>query len=271
VPEHNHSDPCVACDELVAHERESRASAERANRAKDNFFLTLSHELRGPLNAIAGWTGILRTRVSSDSLAVRAIDTVERNLAAQSRLITDMLDMSYVVTGKIRLVHAPVDLAALVVKVAEATRPLANGREIRLEHDSMVGTISADADRLRQVTENLLHNALKFTPSGGHVVLRLARDADVVTMAVQDTGMGIRADALPHVFDRFWQDDDASSVQTKGLGLGLAIVRHLVELHGGTIRAASDGPNHGATFTVTLPIAANAIDGTSSSPTASPA
>ena len=235
---------CMACDEL-------REESEAASRAKDDFFLTLSHELRGPLNAITGWVHVLRTR-ALDPLATRAVETIERNVRAQARLITDMLDISQVITGKLRLVHRSVDLAALVAESARSLGPSFDGREIRVETESTVGTISADPDRLRQVMDNLLHNAMKFTPEGGRITVRVVGNDTNVVIAVQDSGTGIRPDVLPHVFERFWQDE--SRTQVGGLGIGLAVVRHLVELHGGTVSAASEGESHGATFTVTLPV-----------------
>jgi len=252
VVDHNHDGGCVACDELLARERAALAAAEAANHAKDDFFLTLSHELRGPLNAITGWAAILRTRTAGDEMAKRAIMTIERNAWAQARLIKDMLEMSQVIGGKIRLVRRPVDLSVLIAESTATIRPVADGREIDVEGEPAVGIISADADRLRQVMENLLYNAIKFTPKGGRIAVRLGGDATSVTIAVKDTGTGIRADVLPHVFERFWQADGTSE-RVGGLGLGLAIVRHLVELHGGSVGAASEGENHGATFTVTLP------------------
>jgi signal transduction histidine kinase len=244
VAKHDHP-RCTACDEL-------QEESEAASRAKDDFFLTLSHELRGPLNAITGWVHVLRTRALADPLAARAVETIERNVRAQARLITDMLDISQVITGKLRLVHRSVDLAALVTESAQSLGPSSDGREIRVETESTVGTISADPDRLRQVMDNLLHNALKFTPEGGRITVRVVGNATNVAIAVQDSGTGIRPDVLPHVFERFWQDE--SRTQVGGLGIGLAVVRHLVELHGGTVSAASEGENHGATFTVTLPV-----------------
>jgi signal transduction histidine kinase len=240
---HNHAGGCTACDDLLT-------SAEAANRAKDDFFLTLSHELRGPLNAITGWAHILRGRTATDELAMRALATIERNVEVQARLITDMLDVSQVISGKLRLVRSAVDLVALVNDSAASMRPSTDGRDILVETDSPVGPISGDPDRLRQVMHNLLHNAVKFTPEGGRITVRVGATASDVTIAVQDSGMGIRPDVLPHVFERFWQD---AGSRVGGLGIGLAVVRHLVELHGGTVAAASEGENHGATFTVTLP------------------
>ena len=252
---HNHPGGCSACDELLARENAARVSAEAANRAKDNFFLTLSHELRGPLNAITCWAHILRTHGRLNETTKRAIETIERNAWAQARLIKDMFEMSQVIGGKIRLDRCPVDLAVLVAESAATVRPMASGRDIRIETDSPIGTISGDPDRLRQVIGNLLQNAIKFTPEGGRITVRLGATASFATIAVQDTGRGIGAEALPHVFDRFWQSGPTPT-HVEGLGLGLAIVRHLVELHGGTVAATSQGESHGATFTVTLPTAA---------------
>jgi len=251
---HNHPAGCAACDELIARESTARLAAEAANRAKDDFFLTLSHELRGPLNAILSWVYLLRSGKLDGARAVRALETIERNAKAEGRLISDMLDVSRMIGAKVRLALRPVNLATLVAETVETVRPVTDKGDIHVEIDSPhpIDGITADPDRLRQVMENLLLNAIKFTPKGGRITVRLGCDARYATIAVRDTGQGIRSDFLPHVFERFRQSD-TTATRLGGLGLGLAIVEHLVELHGGTIKAASKGEGEGATFTVTLP------------------
>jgi signal transduction histidine kinase len=254
VPDHNHPPGCAACDELIARERTARHAAEAANRAKDDFFLTLSHELRGPLNAILSWVYLLRSGKLDEATAARALETIERNAKAEGRLISDMLDVSRMIGSKIHLVLGPVNLATLVAEAVETVRPEIDKSGILVKIDSphTMNSINADADRLRQVIENLLLNAVKFTPKGGQITVRLGYGAQYATIAVCDTGQGIRSEFLPHVFERFRQSD-ATATRLGGLGLGLAIVEHLVGLHGGDIRATSKGEGEGATFTVTLP------------------
>ena len=254
MADHNHPAGCVACDELIARENGARIAAEDANRAKDEFFLTLSHELRGPLNAILSWVYLLRSGKLDEATTARALETIERNAKAEGRLISDMLDVSRMIGGKIRLALRPVDLATLIAETVETVRPEIDKGDIHVEIDSSqpVDRITADPDRLRQVMENLLLNAIKFTPNGGRITVRLRADSQYATIAVCDTGQGIHSDFLPHVFERFRQSD-TTATRLGGLGLGLAIVEHLVELHGGAIRATSKGEGEGATFTVTLP------------------
>jgi len=254
VVDHNHPAGCVACDELLARENAARIAAEAANRAKDDFFLTLSHELRGPLNAIVSWVYLLRSGKLDEATAARALETIERNAKAEGRLISDMLDVSRMIGAKIRLALRAVDLATLIAETVETVRPEIDKSGIHVEIDSSqpVDRITADPDRLRQVMENLLLNAIKFTPKGGRITVRLRADSQYATIAVCDTGQGIHSDFLPHVFERFRQSD-TTATRLGGLGLGLAIVEHLVELHGGAIRATSKGEGEGATFTVTLP------------------
>jgi signal transduction histidine kinase len=227
---------------------------KQASRAKDDFFLTVSHELRRPLSATLAWVSLLRSGKLDEATAARALETIERNAKAEERLIDDMLDVSRLVGGKIRLARRPVRLATLVAETIETVRPASDKGDIHVEMDARHGPdrISADPDRLRQVMENLLLNAIKFTPKGGRIVVRLGGDAQCATIAVCDTGRGIRPDLLPHIFERFWQGD-AAATRLGGLGLGLAIVERLVELHGGTIEAASGGEGKGATFTLILP------------------
>jgi signal transduction histidine kinase/DNA-binding response OmpR family regulator len=233
-----------------------RATAEQASRAKDEFLSTLSHELRTPLNAIIGWATLLRQGNLSPERIPRALETVERNAYAQARLIDDMLDLSRIEQGKLVLSVGPLEMVRVVEAAIEAVRPAADAKGVRLQPvlDSHA-TIVGDADRLQQVVWNLLSNAIKFTPKEGRVMVRLRREHSFVEIAVADNGQGISGDFLPFVFDRFRQADPTFTRTTGGLGLGLAIVRSLVELHGGTVSAESDGTGHGATFVVRLPTA----------------
>jgi signal transduction histidine kinase len=242
-----------ALRDLATDERAARAEAEIANRMKDEFLAVLSHELRTPINAVFGWSRLLRQAPQSPSLT-HGLEVIERNAAAQVRLIDDLLDVSRIVTGKMRLDVRLVDVAAVVEAAVESVRHAAQAREIRLETvlAPRAGPVAGDADRLRQVVWNLLSNAIKFTPKGGQVQVRLARVASRIDIVVADTGPGIAADLLPHIFERFRQGDSTSTRTHGGLGLGLSLVRHIVELHGGTVRAES--PGAGATFTVELPV-----------------
>jgi PAS domain S-box-containing protein len=233
-----------------------RDAAERASRAKDEFLSTLSHELRTPLSAIVGWSTLLRKGAVPPDRLDKALETIERNAKVQARLIEDMLDLSRIEQGKLMLSVGPLELVRVVSAAIEALRPAAEGKGVRIQpvldsHSTIVG----DADRLQQVVWNLLSNAIKFTPKGGRVHVRLQRHHSYVELSVADTGQGIEADFLPHVFDRFRQADASFSRRAGGLGLGLAIVRSLVELHGGTVRAESEGRGQGALFVVKLPTA----------------
>jgi PAS domain S-box-containing protein len=241
---------------LYEAERRSRAEAEAANRTKDEFLATLSHELRTPLTAILGWTRLLRTANLEETTAAHALETVERNARAQAQLIEDLLDVSRIITGKLRLETHPVELLPIIEAAVDAVRPAADAKSIQLqtELDPLVGTVSGDPARLQQVVWNLVSNAVKFTGRGGRIVLRLERPDSHAQISISDTGEGIKPEFLPFVFDRFRQADGSTTRVHGGLGLGLAIVRHLVELHGGTVRAESQGENQGATFTVTLPL-----------------
>jgi PAS domain S-box-containing protein len=243
-------------ERLLAQEQAARSEAEAVNRGKDQFLAVLSHELRTPLNAIYGWARMLYDDTIGADLRRRAVDAIFRNARAQLQLVEDLIDMSRIITGNMRLDVGPVDLAAVIEAALDTVRPAAVAKEIRLEArlESPDVTISGAADRLQQVVWNLLINAVKFTPRGGRVEIELRRgDADV-EIVVSDTGEGIAADLLPHVFERFRQGDSSSTRAHGGLGLGLALVRHLVDLHGGTVRAESPGPGRGATFTVALPL-----------------
>jgi PAS domain S-box-containing protein len=236
--------------------------AREVNRLKDEFLATLSHELRTPLTAIIGWTHLIRSGGLTEEATARALETVERNARTQSQLVGDLLDVSRIVTGKMRLDMGPVDLAPVVAEAVASIRPAAEARGLRLraELDPRAGRVTGDADRLRQVIWNLLSNAVKFTPEGGAVTVRGARRGGRVEIEVSDTGQGIAPEFLPYVFDRFRQADQSTTRAHGGLGLGLSIVRHLVELHGGTVRAESDGEGRGATFTVSLPAAKETAD-----------
>ena len=240
----------------LAREQVARAEAEAANRAKDEFLATVSHELRTPLNAILGWGRMLGSGKLDQAGMLRGLETIERNAKLQAQLIDDLLDMSRIISGKLRLTVGPVDLHPVIEAAVEAMRPAADAKEIRLQVvlDSDVGLISGDPDRLQQVFWNLISNAVKFTPKHGRVQIRLQRVNSHVEVAVSDTGQGISKDFLPYVFDRFRQADSAITRLHGGLGLGLAIVRHLIELHGGLTEARSPGEGQGATFTVRLPI-----------------
>jgi signal transduction histidine kinase/ActR/RegA family two-component response regulator len=242
---------------LLEKEQRARAAAETASRAKDEFLAVLSHELRTPLNAVYGWARMLRTGEIQGEAVTRALDVIMRNANAQVQLIDDMLDVSRIVTGKMRLDIRPVDLTAVVEAALDAVRPAADAKGLRLQHalDPQAVGISGDPDRLQQVVWNLLINAVKFTPRGGRIQVFLQRVSSHVEIIVSDTGQGIPGDVLPHVFERFQQGDSTSTRQHTGLGVGLALVRHLVELHGGTVEAFSPGEGRGATFTVRLPVA----------------
>jgi signal transduction histidine kinase/ActR/RegA family two-component response regulator len=232
--------------------------AEQANHLKDEFLATVSHELRTPLNAILGWARMLRSTQLPPDRARDAIATVERNALALAHIIDDLLDVSRIVAGTLHLAPLPVDLVAVAQAALDGVRPLATTKDIQLAFSSNLPaseTVSGDADRLQQVIGNLLANAIKFAPEGGRVGVFIGRSNGYVEVRVVDTGQGISPDFLPHVFERFRQADDTTTRRHAGLGLGLAIVRQLVELHGGTVHAASDGLGRGATFTVRLPVA----------------
>jgi PAS domain S-box-containing protein len=231
--------------------------AQRVNRVKDEFLATLSHELRTPLNAVLGWARLLRTGKLDDGARARALETIERNASAQAQLIEDLLDVSRIISGKFQVDVRVVDLAAVSDAALDAVRLAAEARHITLvAHIDPVPQLAGDPTRLQQVVWNLLSNAIKFTPKGGRVELRVTSVESHVEIAVEDDGEGIRADFLPYVFDRFRQADGTTTRAHSGLGLGLAIVRHLVELHGGSVRAHSDGEGKGAVFAVRLPVAA---------------
>jgi PAS domain S-box-containing protein len=256
--------------ELLGREREARreaeiarAEAEAANRAKDDFLAVLSHELRTPLTAILGWARVLRTRQVGADQAGRALESIERNTRLQKQIIDDLLDSSSIVAGKLQIERRFVDLAAVVTAGLEM--PLrdaeSNGIKVRVIVGPALGRVWGDPVRLQQVVANLAGNAVKFTPAGGTIEVRLERHADVIRLTVHDTGVGIDPLLLPHIFDRFQQGDSTLRRRHGGLGLGLAIVRSLVELHGGRVRAESAGRGHGATFIVDLPAATGDVPG----------
>jgi PAS domain S-box-containing protein len=240
---------------LLAAERAARADAETASRAKDEFLATLSHELRTPLTAIVGWVRLLRTVALDPPTTARALETIERNAKLQAQLVDDLLDISRIITGQLHLDVRPVNLVSVVQEVAESLRPAidAKGLGLSTSLDPEAAIAWGDTARLQQAVWNLVSNAVKFTPEGGEVTVSLTRDPAGVTLQVRDTGIGIAREFLPHVFERFSQADPTRTRQHGGLGLGLAIVRHLVELHGGTVRADSPGVGGGATFTIVLP------------------
>jgi signal transduction histidine kinase len=248
----------------VEHEREAalareqflRAEAEELSRLKDEFLATMSHELRTPLNAIFGWITLLRTRRLDAATEERALETIERNSRAQKRLIEDLLDVSRIVTGKVTLELTMIDPRRIIEVSMETMLPAAQAKGIRLlaQLDAEVGSLRGDSARLQQIVCNLLSNAIKFTPMSGRVEVSLARHDDQAEITVRDSGQGIKPEFLPYVFDRFRQEDGSISRRHGGLGLGLAIVRHLTELHGGTVAAFSDGEGRGATFTIRVPI-----------------
>lgn len=227
-----------------------------ANRIKDEFLAVLSHELRSPLNPILGWTQLLRSRKFDPATTAKAIEVIERNAKVQIQLIDDLLDVSRIIQGKISLNVSPVNLVSTIEAAIDTVRLAAEAKSIEIKClvDSTVGLVSGDRNRLQQVVWNLLSNAIKFTPNGGLVIIRLARDNSHAQIQVNDSGKGIKADFLPYVFDYFRQADASTTRKHGGLGLGLAIVRHLVELHGGTVFADSPGEELGATFTVKLPL-----------------
>jgi signal transduction histidine kinase/ActR/RegA family two-component response regulator len=241
----------------LAGEQMARAEAESANRMKDEFLATVSHEIRTPLNAILGWAHLLRGGNLDEATAARAVETIDRNARSQAQLIEDILDVSRMITGKLRLNKEPVDMAAVVIAAIDSVQLAIDSKDLKLAVtlDPSARHALGDASRLQQVVWNLLANAIKFTPAGGRIEVRLKRAGANVQLLVQDSGQGIASDFLPYIFDRFRQADGTTTRQHGGLGLGLAIVRHLVELHGGTIKASSAGEGMGASFAIDLPLA----------------
>ncbi len=245
-------------DELLESERAARAEAERASRLKDDFLATVSHELRTPLNAILGYSQLLRagSGLSSDSL--EGIEVIERNARALAQIVDDILDMSRIINGKLRLEVQPLQLRKIVETAMQTVHTSAQAKGIRLIQviDGPAGTVDGDASRLLQVIWNLLSNAIKFTPRGGTVRVELRQEGSLVEVCVSDTGQGIERDFLPYVFDKFRQADASAARKHGGLGIGLALVKNIVEMHGGTVRVASEGAAMGTTFSFSLPASA---------------
>ena len=243
-------------ERLLASERQARAEAERLARTKDDFLATLSHELRTPLTAIVGWTDVIKMGIADPELVMHAVEVISRNARAQGQLVADLLDLSRTVAGKMRLQVEPVDLPRVIAAAVEAVTPAADARRIRIRCaiESLPACVQGDATRLQQILWNLLSNAVKFTPEGGRIQVTLARFESQVEVSVSDDGKGIPADFLPHAFQRFRQADASASREYGGLGIGLALVKELTELHGGQVSAASEGEGRGSTFTVRLPL-----------------
>lgn len=243
-------------EKLFTSERHARSEAETANRLKDEFLATVSHELRTPLNAILGWANLLRTGKLDGGKIQEALETVERNARSQAQIIEDLLDVSRIITGKLKLDIRPLNAAALVKSAVDSISPAAEAKEIVIKTNIADETteIAGDSARLQQVLWNLLSNAVKFTPRGGTIEIGVKRESSNLVVSVGDTGSGIEPEFLPYVFDRFRQADGTTTRHFGGLGLGLAIVKHLVEQHGGSVRAESDGKGKGAVFILNLPL-----------------
>lgn len=243
-------------ESFLAAERAARSDAERLSRMKDEFLATLSHELRTPLNAIQGWTSLLKGRPARPEDIRNGLEVIERNVRAQSQIINDLLDMSRIISGKIHLEVQPLYLHELVDAAIDTVRHMADVKNIRIRSmlDTHIGLVRGDPNRLHQVLWNILSNAIKFTPKDGRVQIVLERVNSQAELSIEDSGVGIRAEFLPHVFDRFRQGDPGTTRRFGGLGLGLSIVKTLVELHGGSVRVKSEGENRGSTFTVCVPI-----------------
>ena len=246
---------------LLKLERSAREAAEESNRLKDEFLATVSHELRTPLTAILGWSRLLEDGSLDDSTMQQAVETIGRNAKAQAQIVDDILDVSRIITGNLYLDLHPLEVVPVVENAINVVRPTADAKGIRVETylDSAPAMISGDANRLQQVVWNLLSNAVKFTNSGGRVCVKVSQGGGAVEVSVSDTGQGINKEFLPYVFERFTQADSTTTRQHGGLGLGLAIARHLVEIHGGTIRAESKGEDRGATFTIRLPLLESSV------------
>jgi PAS domain S-box-containing protein len=242
-------------ENLLEETEKARAQAEMASRAKDEFLSTLSHELRTPLTAIVGWTYLLRGGRLDSASAKKGLEAIERNASTQAQVISDILDLSRIVGARFHLNVRPLQLAPVVAAALEPLMAAANAKSLKVQTvlDPEAGLVSGDPDRLRQVVWNLVSNAVKFTPRGGRVTVRVERAGASARIVVEDGGEGIAPEFLPHVFERFRQADQSNTRTHGGLGLGLAVVRHLVELHGGTVHAESAGPGQGATFVVALP------------------
>ncbi len=245
---------------LLVREQAARAEAEEANRTKDEFLATLSHELRTPLSAILGWSHLVRTGKLDETQMSRAFETIERNARSQSQLIDDLLDVSRIITGKLQIELRPTELSAVIEAAIDAVRPAAELKAIRFETDlaSAACLVPGDPNRLQQIFWNLFSNAVKFTPQEGLVRVDVKRNSPWVQVAVKDSGIGIRPEFLPFIFDRFRQADGSTTRTHGGLGLGLATVKHLVQLHRGGVEVESPGKDQGAIFTVRFPLASAA-------------
>jgi PAS domain S-box-containing protein len=245
-------------EEALAREREARGEAENANRSKDEFITLVSHEMRSPLNAVLGWARILRQRLHDEQLFDRGLEVIERSAGMQLQLIEDLMDNARVISGRLKLEVRPTGVAEVIEKAEGVVRPAAEAKGIALDIrlDRNVGQITGDPDRLQQVVWNLLSNAVKFTKEGGHVEVSLERRDPYVQIVVRDTGRGINPEFLPYVFDRYSQAETSGGRRAGGLGLGLSLTRQLVEMHGGSVAAESEGEGKGATFTVKLPVRA---------------
>nr|MBA2527185.1 response regulator [Pyrinomonadaceae bacterium] len=246
--------------QLLVREQSARAEAEQANRTKDEFLATLSHELRTPLSAILGWSHLVRTGKLDEVQMTRAFETIERNARSQSQLIDDLLDVSRIITGKLQIELRPVNLSSVIGAASDALQPALETKQIQFERviDSKACFVLGDANRLQQIFWNLFSNAVKFTPHGGQVRVEVEPAEPYARVSVSDSGIGIKPDFLPYIFDRFRQADGSTTRVHGGLGLGLAIVKHLVELHQGTVEVHSKGTSQGATFRVSLPLASAA-------------
>jgi signal transduction histidine kinase/CheY-like chemotaxis protein len=242
--------------QLLLRAERARADAEAANRIKDVFLATLSHELRTPLTSLIAWSGLLIDSIDDKTLLVQGLQSIDRNARVQAQLIDDLLDVSRIVSGKLKLDVMPLDLGSVTRATINIVQPAADAKGVSLQFsaNSETATISGDSPRLQQIVWNLLSNAVKFTPQGGKINVRVEQDGTNATVRVQDTGQGIEPQFLPHVFDRFRQADSSTTRTVGGLGLGLAIVRHLIELHGGTVSAESEGVGKGARFSAAFPL-----------------
>jgi signal transduction histidine kinase len=254
--------------QLLLREQRARAEAEAANRIKDEFLATLSHELRTPLTSLLGWACLLRGPRQNDAILQQGLEAIERNAKVQSQLIDDLLDVSRIISGKLNLDVRRVEISSVVEAAISVVRPAADAKSIQLTYsaDSSIGAISGDSARLQQIVWNLLSNAVRFTPEGGRVEVLLEGVGSHARVTVRDNGQGISSEFLPQVFDRFRQADSSTTRGHGGLGLGLAIVRHLVELHGGTVHAESEGPGQGTTFSATFPLLAVKPESTLTAP-----
>ncbi len=248
--------------QLLVRAERARTEAEAANRIKDEFLATLSHELRTPLTSLLGWSSVLREAKRDEKVLNQGLEAIDRNAKVQAQLIDDLLDVSRIVSGKLNLDVRPLDICSVTRAAINVVRPAADAKNIRLDYsaESGVGAISADSARLQQIVWNLLSNAVKFTPHGGKITVRISQEGSHTKLTVKDTGQGIDAEFLPRVFDRFRQADSSTTRSFGGLGLGLAIVRHLVELHGGTVSAESEGVGKGATFSARFPLLSERAD-----------